>query len=248
MQTKYTRNNSKNEQKTYNTIMTKTTTDERCKTVFDFLKELANHNDRSWFMAHRPLYDAAREAFLMITTDMIARISEFDPEVSHLSATECTYRIYRDVRFSNDKRPYKQHMGAFINARGRKSPHGGYYLHLEPGKCILAGGSICITPQILKAIRQSIFDNTDEFRGIVENPAFSSLFKEIGEERLKTVPQGFPKDYPYMQYLRPKDYSISTDVPDSLFLSDGWAERCAEVFEIMKPYLDFINYTVDDYI
>ena len=116
-------------------------TDERCKTVMDFLAEIAEHNDRSWFMANKGLYDSAREAFEMITTEMIARISDFDPEVSHLSAKDCTYRIYRDVRFSNDKRPYKIHMGAYINARGKKSQHGGYYMHMQPGNCLLAGGS-----------------------------------------------------------------------------------------------------------
>ncbi len=223
-------------------------TDERCKTVMDFLAEIAEHNDRSWFMANKGLYDSAREAFEMITTEMIARISDFDPEVSHLSAKDCTYRIYRDVRFSNDKRPYKIHMGAYINARGKKSQHGGYYIHMQPGNCLLAGGSYCLEPHILRAVRQSIVDNTDEFLAIVENPQFSSLFSEIGEDRIKTVPQGFPKDFPYMQYLRPKDYSVYTNVPDSFFLSPGWAEKAAGVFRTMKPFLDFVNYTVDDYV
>ena len=142
-------------------------TDERCKTVMDFLAEIAEHNDRSWFMANKGLYDSAREAFEMITTEMIARISDFDLEVSHLSAKDCTYRIYRDVRFSNDKRPYKIHMGAYINARGKKSQHGGYYMHMQPGNCLLAGGSYCLEPHILRAVRQSIVDNTDGIIGSV---------------------------------------------------------------------------------
>lgn len=226
----------------------KKNTDERCVTVLNFLSGLSLHNDRQWFAENKPLYEAARQSFDAITAEMIARIAAFEPEVARLTAKDCTYRIYRDVRFSNDKSPYKTHMGAFVNPRGKKSMHGGYYIHLQHGYCMLAGGSYCLTPAILKAVRQSIVDNTAEFLQIVENPRFASLFGEIGESRVKTVPQGFPRDFPHMQYIQPRDYSIHTCMPDSFFLSAGWTEKAAEVFRVMKPFLDFVNYTVDDYI
>ena len=155
---------------------------------------------------------------------LIARISEFEPEVGRLSPHDCTYRIYRDVRFSNDKRPYKLHMGAYINSHGKKSMHGGYYIHFQPGNCFAAGGCYCLDNKTLKAIRESIVDNLDEFRNIVEKNEFKSLFPVIGE-----------------------DYSVSTPVDDDLLLSKGWEEKVVEIFRKMKPLLDFVNYTVDDY-
>ena len=86
--------------------MSKKTVDSRSEKVFDFLAQIAEHNDRDWFKSHRSLYDTATEAFNEIVEGLIARISEFEPEVGRLSPHDCTYRIYRDVRFSNDKRPY----------------------------------------------------------------------------------------------------------------------------------------------
>ena len=150
--------------------------------------------------------------------------------IPRLSPHDCTYRIYRDVRFSNDKRPYKLHMGAYINSHGKKSMHGGYYIHFQPGNCFAAGGCYCLDNKTLKAIRESIVDNLDEFRNIVEKNEFKSLFPVIGEERLKNAPKGFPKDFQYLSYLQPKDYSVSTPVDDDLLLSKGWEEKVVEIF------------------
>lgn len=159
---------------------------------------------------------------------------------------DCTYRIYRDIRFSEDKSPYKRHMGAYINPKGKKSFHGGYYLHLEPGNCFLAGGAYCLSPKILYRVREEIVDRIDDFRAIVESESFSKYFKQIGETQLKTLPKGFPKDFLYPEYLRPKDYAVSTPVDDSFFESEDWMEQCISVFLILKPYLDFINHPIDD--
>ncbi len=221
--------------------------DGRVAKVFEFLDGVALHNDREWFRANRALYDDAKAAFDEITAGMIVRISEFEPEVAWLSPADCTYRIYRDVRFSNDKRPYKIHMVAYINARGKKSPHGGYYLHLQRGNCMAAGGSYCLEPPLLKAVRDSIVDNLEEFEDIVEAESFRKLFPVIGMERLKTAPKGYPKDFRRMEYLRPKDYAVSTPLDDDMLLSVGWEEKVAEIFKTMKPMLDFVNYTVDDF-
>lgn len=221
--------------------------DKRSCKVLDFLRLIEQNNDRDWFRANRGLYDGAAEAFSEITAGMIARISGFEPETSRLSPGDCTYRIYRDVRFSNDKRPFKIHMGAFINSHGKKSMHGGYYLHLQPGNCFAAGGCYCLDNKVLKAVRESIVDNLEEFEGIVEAPEFRKLFPVIGEQRLKTAPKGFDKDFPHMEYLRPKDYSVSTPLSDADVTDDGWEDRVAEIFRTMKPMIDFVNFTVDDY-
>ena len=186
--------------------------------IFDFLEELGANNNRDWFNTHRDQYDKARAEFDKLLTAVISRIALFDESIRGVEAKDCTYRIYRDTRFSQDKTPYKTHFGGYINARGKKSDHCGYYLHIEPGHCLLAGGSYCLPSPVLKAIRQAIYDNMDEYRAIVENPDFKKYFPVIGESFLKTAPKGFPKDYEYLDYLKCKEYTCFNIKTSSIFL------------------------------
>lgn len=220
--------------------------DYRVKEILAFLKDLAAHNNREWFAENKFRYEEVKSLFHILVQDLILSISSFDESVKHLQVKDCTYRIYRDIRFSQDKTPYKQHIGAYINAKGKKSLHGGYYLHLEPDNCFLAGGAYCLPPKVLFRIREEIVDEIDSFRAIVESDSFHHYFKQIGETRLKTLPKGFPKEFPFPQYLQPKDYAVSTPVEDSFFFSDCWLQKCTEIFAILKPYLDFINRPIDD--
>lgn len=216
-------------------------------TIFHFLEELSMHNDREWFNTHREWYETARCEFEGVLARVIARISLFDESVAGIRPEECTYRIYRDTRFTEDKTPYKTHFGGYINAKGKKSDHCGYYLHLQPGHCLLAGGSYCPPPPLLKALRQAVFDNMDEFRSIVEDPCFRQYFPTVGEHFLKSAPKGFPRDYPYLKYLQCKEYTVEYSVPDEFFLHDDFLEQTEKVFRQMKRFADFINYTVDDF-
>ena len=106
--------------------------DYKVKEILAFLKDLAAHNNREWFAENKSRYEEVKSLFHILVQDLILSISSFDESVKHLQVKDCTYRIYRDIRFSQDKTPYKQHIGAYINAKGKKSLHGGYYLHLEP--------------------------------------------------------------------------------------------------------------------
>ena len=155
--------------------------------IFQFLEELSRHNDREWFNAHKERYKHAQADFDLLLTGVIARIATFDESVRGIQAKDCTYRIYRDTRFSPDKTPYKTHFGGYINAKGKKSDHCGYYVHVENGNCMLAGGGYCLEPKVLKAVRQSVYDNIDEYREIVEDPQFKQYFPVIGETFLKTA-------------------------------------------------------------
>ena len=216
--------------------------------IFDFLKKLAANNNREWFKAHRETYDAVVSEVEALASILIARISFFEPAVMRLEPKDCMYRIYRDIRYSKDKSPYKNHIGIFVNPKGKKSLHCGYYLHFEPGNCMIAGGGWCPTTEMLRALRQSIVDNIDEFKDIVTDPTFRDNFPTIGMERLKTAPKGFPKDFPYMEYLQPKDYIIWRSVPDSFFSEPDFIDQTVKAFEAMKPYHDFLNYTIDEFI
>lgn len=222
-------------------------TDNRANICLSFLKDIAVHNNREWFNENRSQYDEARSAFESMVEELIARITVFDPSVQYLKVSDCTYRFYRDIRFSPDKSPYKRHFGAYINAKGKKSFHGGYYFHIEPDNCLLAGGAYCLPPNILKAVRQSICDNAETFHEIVSNKKFHSLFPVIGEEHTKIIPKDFPKDFPYPEYLKCKDYSCFHNIDNDFLSNPDWLEQTARVFETMKPFLDFVNETIDDF-
>lgn len=113
---------------------------------------------------------------------------------------------------------------------------------------MVAGGAWTLPSHVLKAVREDIVLRIDAFRQIVEEPRFRALYPEIGDTALKTLPKGFARDFPYPQYIRPKDYSVGCRVDDAFFCSSDWIDRTLEYFAVMKPYLDFINETIDDYI
>ena len=163
------------------------------KNILDFLSELKENNDRTWFNEHKNEYESARKEFEQICYSLILKIGVFDEDIKHVDVKDCVFRIYRDIRFSNDKTPYKTHFGAFIaSAGGRKSNRGGYYLHLDPAGSFLSVGVWCPPPAVLKAIRQSIYYNIEEFNEIRSDKDFIRLFKNsfYEEDKLKTVPQG----------------------------------------------------------
>lgn len=214
--------------------------------IFRFLEDLAANNNRDWFNENRDRYEKARLEFENLLSTVIDRLSIFDESIRGVQVKDCTYRIYRDVRFSADKSPYKTHFGGYINARGKKSEHCGYYVHIEPGRCMLAGGSICPAPKVLKAIREAIYENIDEYISIVEDPAFKKYFPVIGDGALKTAPKGFPKDFKYIDYLKCKDYTCACFVPDSFFKSPDLLDHIDAAFRQLKRFADFVNFTIDE--
>ncbi len=215
--------------------------------IYTFLKEIAQHNDREWFHAHQPEYKAARASYEAYVQEMILRIAAFDPSVAYQTPKTCIYRFARDTRFSNDKSPYKRHFGAFVCSHGRKSYRGGYYLHLEPGNSLIAGGSWCPPAPLLKRIRETIVDDIDHFRSIVEAPDFHALFPVVGEDLVKTTPKGFPKDFPYSEYLRPRLYTVWHPIPDTLVSEPDSQDQIEQMFRTMAPLNTFLNEIFDDY-
>lgn len=227
--------------------------------IYTFLRQIAEHNNRDWFHAHQAEYKAARSSFEEFTQQLILRIAQFDASVAYQTPKSSIYRFARDTRFSEDKSPYKRHFGAFICSHGRKSYRGGYYLHLEPGHSLIAGGSWCPPAPMLKHIRQAIVDDPERFRSIVEAPAFKQLFPVVGEDFVKTMPKGFPKDFPYPEYLRPRLYTVFTPIPDTLFTSPAVSpsspsfphaaalDHLESMFRTLYPFNLFLNDLFDDY-
>lgn len=225
--------------------------------ILNFLDNVRRNNNRQWFQANKDEYLAVRADFENAVGELINSISKFDSTISHITVKDATYRFNRDTRFSEDKSPYKRHFGAYIAAHGKKKLHGGYYVHLEPGNCMLACGSYFLPTNILTSCRNEIIANIDNWLSAVSNKTFTDLFvadsngdssgRGFGLERLKTVPKGFSRDYKYIEYLRMKDYCCWHNVPDDFFAGNTWIENAVEIFNAAKPMMDFVNSVIDDY-
>ena len=228
------------------------------KRIIQFLKDVSVNNNRPWFQEHKDEYLEVKKNFEEDITRAISRIAEFDSSVKNIQVKDTTYRFYRDTRFSPDKSPYKNHIGAYVSAHGKKSMHGGYYIHLEPGHCLLSVGNYWLPTNILTACRNEIMSNEGKWLECVENDKFIKLFgkaenkgwnspKGFGLEYLKTCPSGFPKDYEHIQYLRMKDYCCWKAVPDTFFDGEKWLDEMVGIYKVAKPMLDFMNNVIDDY-
>ena len=145
-------------------------------TVLQFLSGLQANNNREWFQANKMEYDQSKKILSAFIEKLIARIAVFDPQISGVEAKDCIFRINRDTRFSTNKTPYKNNMGAFIAAGGRKSPFAGYYVHLQPGECFLSGGIYMPQPDVLKTLRTEIHEKAGEFLQILNKPEFKTQF------------------------------------------------------------------------
>jgi uncharacterized protein (TIGR02453 family) len=217
------------------------------KETFRFLQQLKLNNDKVWFDANRGLYTQLRKEFEAFLEVVITAVSQFDREISQTTARASVFRINRDIRFSNDKRPYKTNFGAFIAKGGRKGINGGYYIHVEPGGCFLAGGIYMPSAPMLKAIREEIYENIDEFKEILHAPSFMKHFGDrMGDEKLKSAPRGFPKEFADMDYLKYKSYTVIKSEPDSVYQKADFIKEVKEVFRAMAPFNQFLNRAVEE--
>ena len=218
--------------------------------IIKFLSKLKENNNREWFAENKMWYERTRIEFEQLSTNLILEISKFDSEINQLEAKDCIFRIYRDTRFSLDKTPYKTHFGVYIaSAGGRKSKRGGYYLHLDPAGCFLGVGVWCPDPNLLKSLRQSVYDNIEELNTIRFQPNFKQYFNSFLEEnKLINVPKGFPKDFPEAELLKLKHYLVEYKIDETLLKADDFVQKTAEILKLAHPFNQFLNYTVDETI
>lgn len=212
------------------------------KQIQNFLTQLANNNNREWFETNKKQYKQIESNFNNITQQLIDGITQFDPSVKNIQPKDCTYRIYRDVRFSHDKSPYKTYMGAYVCKGGKKSGYSGYYLHIEPQASILAVGLHCPEPKIVRSVRDEIYANGAEFQQMLDAAKQGDPRFELDRtSTLKKVPRDYPADAPYGDYLKLKDFCIVAP-----FELDGDPlQRALTRFKACKPLCDLLNRAVD---
>ncbi len=209
--------------------------------VVQFLQELSENNNREWFQKNKKRYDESREKVLFITDVLINEIRKFDSEIPLLEPKDCLFRIFRDVRFSHDKSPYKSNFGSFIAKGGRKSSYAGYYFHIEPEGSFIGGGIYMPAAESLKAIRDYIAENGEEFSGLINNAKFKKVFPEMMDDKLKTAPKGYSPDHEFIDLLRYKSFAFSSRISLSEILADTYIEQLVHSFKILQPVNRFLN-------
>lgn len=214
------------------------------ESTLSFLADLKINNNREWFTTNRKRYEDSRENFNSFVQLLINSIGAFDHSVRGLEVSNCTYRINRDIRFSNDKTAYKTHFGAFIVKGGKKNGdrYAGYYFHVEPGnQSLIAGGAYLPPPGWLSAIREKIDDQGEELIEIINNREFARYFTGIEGEKLKTAPRGYPTNHKHIELLRLKSYLVESAIADENVVTRECIEYVVNASRIMKPFNDFLN-------
>lgn len=219
------------------------------KQIITFLQELQANNNRVWFNANKTRYIKLQNQFNEFVDKLITEISHFDASVIGLTAKDCIYRIYRDVRFSADKSPYKTHMGAFICQKGKKSGYSGYYFHIGTGgegfpfEHMLATGDYCCDAKVLQILREDIVNGNGDFDKIIRSVYPTFILDRSNS--LKRNPKGFEQESQYNEYLRLKAFCLYHTPSNDFICADNLAKRVAELFYITKPFLQYINRAIE---
>jgi uncharacterized protein (TIGR02453 family) len=210
-----------------------------------FLNELKDNNNKKWFDENRKAYELAKNDFLEFTNELIIAISKFDDAIfkANLEPKKCVSRLNRDVRFSNDKSPYKTNFFAMINQGGKKSSLACYYMQLQPENSFIGGGVYMpMAPDLLK-FRQEINFNFEEWKTILEDKTFKKVFPKgiQSPETLIRPPKGFDESNPAIGYLKMKGFYTMNQITDEILLSQNGLKTILENLEVAKPVIHFLN-------
>lgn len=216
--------------------------------TLQFISELTKNNEKTWFDANRKAYTTAKADVEQFAAKTIAAFGKHDSDIANLAAKDCIFRINRDIRFSADKTPYKTNLAFWMAQGGRKSVFGGYYVHFEPGKSFFGGGVYMPMSPELKKVRQEVAYCFDEFKEIVEAPAFQSFFGGVVVEghTLVKVPAGYEATHPAANYLKLKSYFGSRVLTDAELTSSNLSDILLEGLILVAPLVKFVNRAIAD--
>ncbi|MBC8345474.1 MAG: DUF2461 domain-containing protein [Candidatus Marinimicrobia bacterium] len=215
------------------------------QSTFDFLADIKKNNQREWYHANKDRFKDANQNFIDFVAMLLFRISEFDPDIIGTEPKDCLFRIYRDIRFSKDKTPYKTWFGAGMNPGGRKRMGAGYYIHIEPNDCYIAGGVWHPDKETLSSIREYIVGWPNQFESIVNAVGFRSAFGELRGDRLKVAPKGYPKDHPQIEWLKYKDFIVRKTIPTELFKSEKCLDVAFDIYSQMAEFIFFLRKAIN---
>lgn len=212
-----------------------------------FLSELSQNNNRAWFVMNKPRYDILREEFLQLVTQLIAQLAKFDPEIAQCNAKKALFRINRDMRFSDDKSPYKTTFSASLVPNGKKKPSEGggpaYYFHIdEKGQLFIASGEYMPPPERLLQIRQHIVADEDGFAKVLKNKKLKEEFGGLQKERqLSRPPKGFTVDSPHLEYLKLKDFIVWREGPVQALDAAELLQQLVAAYKSAQPLVQWLR-------
>lgn len=203
--------------------------------TLDFLKDLRANNNRDWFNDNKKRFQAA-QAEVKKVADMLYDLLKTHDAVDDFKI----FRIYRDVRFSANKQPYKTHFGISFH-RQKPEYRGGYYLHIEPGGSFLATGFWNPEKGDLKRIRKEFETDASEMREIMNSKAFQAIWGHIQGDEVKSAPKGFSKEHPAIDLIRKKQYVFTRNFTDKQVLDPKFPEEADKSFRAIRPYFNYMS-------
>lgn len=208
----------------------------RCitKYTFDFLNDLKLNNTRVWFEANKARYEKSHAEALCFAEKLKEAMTAHDV-IEPRSPRKSLYRIYRDIRFSKDKTPYKVYWGGFLKREGAER-RGGMAFHIEPGATYIAGGFWAPNKEDLLHLRRQIAADASPLRDVLEDRSFEDFFGALEGQKLKTAPKGFDKEHPAIDLLNHKQFIVKHSYTDKEVLSNHFEEKMAEGFSKMLPF------------
>lgn len=209
--------------------------------MMHFLEELQANNQREWMHAQEKRYKIARQYFITMIERLLPLLQNIDPQLVNLQAKDCMYRQARDIRFSKDKTPYKTHFSLAFAQGGKNSGKAVYYFQFGPSVTFLGGGVYMPPSPVLKRIREEIDYCSEEWNSIVSNHSFKSLFGELDDVRMRTIPKGYEKEHPMASYLRLQSFTASATLQPQELLSPAVEQKIINSFQALVPFIHFLN-------
>ncbi|AOP34895.1 TIGR02453 family protein [Leptospira tipperaryensis] len=212
------------------------------QSTLDFLKNIAKNNNKPWLEKNKSLFTAAKDDFENLIGELVIGLAKVNPALAGVDPKKCIFRIYRDVRFSKNKEPYKTNFGASIGSAGKDLGRPLFYIHIQPGnQSFIAGGLYMPEPKILRKVREGILENSNVFKKIVQDKKLEKEFGTLSDMKLKTAPRGFSKDHPDFEWIQYTSYVVEKNASDAEVLSKNFIKNTIESYKILQPFLNYFD-------
>jgi uncharacterized protein (TIGR02453 family) len=217
------------------------------KKLLDFLKELKLNNTKEWFDTNRNRYEELRKQYMVFVSELLNEMKKVEPSLQKLEPKNCVFRINRDIRFSNNKDPYKTNFGCYFNSGGKKINNAGFYIHIEPNNSFMAVGVWQPDNTSLAKIRQEIDYNLKDFKSILSNKKLKENLGEISfNDSLKTAPKGYDKNLEHIKYLCLKSFIITKPITNKELLDSQFQKNAVTAFKTAQAFVSFLNTAIDN--
>lgn len=214
------------------------------KDSVQFLEDLRNNNNRDWFLDNKKRYEIFKKDYQKLVGDFLDVMKPLDPSLEMLEVKNCTFRINRDIRFSKDKTPYKDHLGVWMSSGVKGNNRAGYYIHIGKSGGFIAGGFYCPEAEDLKKVRKEIAYFHEDLEEIINNKNFKKEFVDFDRNEsnvLKNPPRGYEKEHPAIELLKLKSFETSQKFDISEVTKEDFVAKMSKRLILLKPLNDFIN-------